>query len=450
LLSGVAPAVTASAATPKLELLPKIGLADEPVQVRLTGLARQQKVAVTASLRDDLGALWVAQAQFRASADGKIDNRTDVPISGSYSGVDVTGLVWSMMSQTAADAQQAIHFADPLAAMTINVWVKLVASDAESSRHDPVLLEGSVTRLPIAPGVTHTQVREGGIVGELFLPAGPGPFPGIVAVGGSGGGLNPLGKARSALLASRGYAVLSLAYFKYEGVPRSLVRIPLEYFDRALTWLGEQSSVDRDRLGFMGASRGGELTLLVASYLPIIKTAVALVPSHVIWGNPPDEFLPGGTEPSWTFKGKPLPYMLPEEWKQTQRTSRDELPGLPQIFLHYVNKYPDQARQAAIPVERSRAPILLVSGGADEIWPSRTFSDAVVARMQRAGKGKQVRHLTYDHAGHSPLRAPILPTTVVSPNAARAGVTAQGNAKAQAEAWPEVLRFLGETLASRK
>src|SRR5690606_9472828 len=136
-------------------------------------------------------------------------------------------------------------------------------------------------------------------------------------------GLNP---RLAAMLASRGYAALALAYFKYEGVPRAMVRIPLEYFDQALTWLGAQPGVDRNRLAFVGASRGGELTLLVASYLPRVKGAVAIVPSHVMWGNAPDEEVPVGSQPSWSFKGKPLPYIRPQVVE-----SFDQFPDFPSL-----------------------------------------------------------------------------------------------------------------------
>lgn len=91
----------------------------------------------------------------------------------------------------------------------------------------------------VAPGVRRTHVRHSGVIGTLFLPpgefwsvcsdrnesapsserripAGPGPFPGMLDLWGMGGGLV---EYRAALFASRGYASLSLAYIGHKELP---------------------------------------------------------------------------------------------------------------------------------------------------------------------------------------------------------------------------------------
>ena len=56
--------------------------------------------------------------------------------------------------------------------------------------------------------------------------AGEGPFPGVIDMFGGVGGLYD---ARAALLASRGFAAFSLAYFAYDDLPASM-DLNLEYF----------------------------------------------------------------------------------------------------------------------------------------------------------------------------------------------------------------------------
>ena len=58
------------------------------------------------------------------------------------------------------------------------------------------------------------------IKGTLFLPAGNGPFPAVISMY---GGLvqGQVVEERSALLASRGFASLALAYFGLEGLPKN-------------------------------------------------------------------------------------------------------------------------------------------------------------------------------------------------------------------------------------
>src|SRR5262249_57017321 len=101
----------------------------------------------------------------------------------------------------------------------------------------------------VAAGVVRTPVREKGLVGTFFRPAGSGRHPGIVVFGGSGGGLR---EDPAALLAARGYAALALAYFNYEGVPKELVEIPLEDFGAALGGLAGGGGGAAGRAGGAG------------------------------------------------------------------------------------------------------------------------------------------------------------------------------------------------------
>jgi hypothetical protein len=60
----------------------------------------------------------------------------------------------------------------------------------------------------------------------LFLPPGQGRHPALFIVSGGGGGI---GAYRGAMLATHGYAELNLTHFAIAGLPRGIVKIPLEY-----------------------------------------------------------------------------------------------------------------------------------------------------------------------------------------------------------------------------
>ena len=113
------------------------------------------------------------------------------------------------------------------------------------------------------PGTGMSEVREVGLVGMFFTPAGQGTFPGIIVLGGAEGGLNSEDVA--ALLASRGFAALALAYFATGNLPQSLEEIPLEYFKKAMDWMRRQRGVEKNRLILIGTSKGAEAALLLAS-----------------------------------------------------------------------------------------------------------------------------------------------------------------------------------------
>jgi dienelactone hydrolase len=157
-------------------------------------------------------------------------------------------------------------------------------------------------RLRIADEVTFTDVRQPGLVGRLYEPEGHGPHPGIIVLGGSGGGLPGL---TAGLIASHGFMTLALAYFGYEDLPEALNDIPLEYFETAIRWLQSRDSVRRTGIGLVGTSRGGELALLLGATYRAVRAVVGFVPSHVVW--------PGlggrSNAPAWTHRGVPVPMM---------------------------------------------------------------------------------------------------------------------------------------------
>jgi dienelactone hydrolase len=102
--------------------------------------------------------------------------------------------------------------------------------------------EANIERAWLAPGVTLTVVDDAGVQGVFARPAGDGPFAGVVAFGGSGGGLGPSGQW-AALLASRGIATLAISFFGVAGVPAELVGIEVEVVERAIAWLRHRPEV---------------------------------------------------------------------------------------------------------------------------------------------------------------------------------------------------------------
>ena len=56
---------------------------------------------------------------------------------------------------------------------------------------------------------------------------------------------------------------------------------------------------------------------------------------------------------------------------------------------------------ATIPVERARADLILVAGGADALWPSDTAAREIAGRLAR--NGRQAVLIEHPHAGHCPV-----------------------------------------------
>ena len=267
--------------------------------------------------------------------------------------------------------------------------------------------------------------------GNFFAAKAAGRRPAILFIGGSEGGLQPGSGGPLGGLTGAGYDVLYVCYFGCPGTPPHLISVPLETFDHALAWLETQPGIDPHRIGVVGGSKGAEAALLVAARHPELRAVVVGMPSSVAW---PAITASGAPSPGWTLGGAPvafLPYALASYAKRGIFGLYDDaLPTEPQ--------HPD----AVIQVERISAPLLMVCGEADTLWPSCRMTDEVAARRVAHGKPPPLI-LRYPDAGHGVFGPPPPKPT---PALASLGGTAEGNAAARADSWPKVLEFLAVRL----
>jgi dienelactone hydrolase len=251
------------------------------------------------------------------------------------------------------------------------------------------------------------------------------------------------------VLSSHGYSTLALAYFGLPGLPGHLENIPLEYFARAMDWVRRQPDVDGDRIALLGMSRGAELALLLGARFQQIRAVIAVAPSAVVW--------PGfgrGIHSAWSFGGRPLSFVpTPTRWFKMRGFFRT-LAGQPIAFRQIYEaalENREAVERAAIPVERIRGPILLISGNEDEVWPSTQMARMIMERLAANGFAHVHEHLCCEGAGHL-FRSPYLPTTVrmtrhpSMPVEVLLGGNAAAHARAQLAAWRRTLQFLQQNL----
>ena len=111
--------------------------------------------------------------------------------------------------------------------------------------------------------------------------------------------------------------------------------------------------------------------------------------------------------------------------------------------------------EAAIAVEHTHGPILMIAGEDDGVWESSRMTDAVVERLKRAHFAYSCERLSYRHAGHRAGRPEIVPMwhgVVRNPTSGREenlGGNAQGDAESSLDAIPKVLDFLRQSLGAR-
>lgn len=424
---------------PRIKIVPNRGLVDETVQIQLSGFKPYRHVTVSALMKDEKGREWKSQATFKVGMNGRVNTASQKPLSGTYEGIDPAGLIWSM--SLSSDQKEVTSFMKAtLVPLTMNVTATADGQPVASA---------SCERLFMAPEIVRTPVRDDGLVGTFFHNSDSEPRPSVMVLSGSGGGVL---ETYAALLASRGYSTLALAYFAMENLPNELANIPLEYFEKAIKWVQAQDTVLPDKLAVMGWSRGGELSLLLGATFKEVKAVVAFVPSSVIWGGVTRN---GDMKPSWTYRGEPLPFM-PSTITSSDRVDFDQRTraGIPiretPYFLRAMRDKP-AAERARIPVERTNGPILLISGEDDQLWPSTYFSEQVMDRLAQQNHPYPSVHLSYPGAGHM-IRPGCIPktfTVIIHPidgGRYELGGNAKDDAFASSNSWSKTLEFLAKHL----
>jgi dienelactone hydrolase len=414
-----------------------VALLDQPVTIRVENLKPKQPLTLRMRTLDPkTQQVWESFATFETDNRGEIDVATSQPLYGTYKGIDPMGLFWSMLPVGVADPEST----------SLSIGSEDLTLELTAEAGGTTLATTTLKRL-LHTGLIEQVVRDDGLAGMLFSPDAPGRYPAIIMIGGSGGGLD---ESTARLLASRGYATLALAYFRYDSLPPDLEAIPLEYFGKAIDWLKKQPAVEPDRIALSGGSRGTEAALLVGAYYPNdVKAVIVWMPSAVAWqADSVGGYLQG--RPSWTFEGRPIPSLK-------QVLTPDIIGTFLRIGGPYQNQTayepalddPSAVATAAIPVENIRGPILLISGKDDQLWPSARMADMILARLKANNHPFADQNLSYEGAGHW-VGVPYLPAVCSTRNKVLiAGGSMEANAAASSDAWSKMLTFLDQQLKGK-
>lgn len=415
-----------------LQVSPNPALMDDRLRIIVTGAPPNRSLTLRAVTKDQRGCAWHSSAVFLAAPDGSIDLSAQAPSSGTYGGVDAMGLFWSMAPDRSASP--------PPAFFAISDWFAPVVTELDAVSGDRALAGARVVRRFAAPGVRAERWNDGGISGILYRPADDRAHPGVLLLGGSEGGFpTPEG----AMLASRGFITLALAYFGAEGLPRSMQKLPVEYFGRAIHALQSAPGIRGARITILGASRGGEAALLAGSFYTEVNGVIGVSASHVRWEGATARELPGGR--AWTYQDKPLPYVAFHigpgfaaryVWAALGRNPISLKP----MFLDSLSRA--RSDDAQIAVEKIRGPILLASGSDDRKWPSARMSGLAMERLRRRQHPYPDQQVVYEGAGHW-LPSAYLPASGLRGKMAdEIGGSPAATARVQAQWWPRLLGFL--------
>ncbi|XP_055496770.1 acyl-coenzyme A thioesterase 1-like isoform X1 [Leucoraja erinacea] len=396
-------------------------LSDEPVRVRVGGLSPLQPVTMRAGLSDEKGETFGSAAFYRADERGELDLNRSPSLGGHYTGTEPMGLFWSL---TPVKPFSRLVKRD-VAGSPLRVHIEVFDGHDGDPQERP-LASCVNERWFMKEGVTRIPVREGRVRGVLFVPPGSGPFPGVICLHTINGGV---GENKASLLANHGFITLALAYLNYEDLPKSATNLDLEYFSEAVNFLKQHPKVKRPGIGAVGISKGGDVVLSMATFLPDVRAAV------IINGCNASAII------GMHFKNK----VISAGVGYSLSRMRVEDSGVANIvdIMNEVNK------ESLIPVEKAEGTILFVVGDEDKNWKSTNYANEAIKRMKKHGNEK-FDLLTYQGAGHY-LEPPYFPFCYASYHSvARMYTMWGGNAKdhafAQEDMWPKVQSFLKKTL----
>jgi dienelactone hydrolase len=391
---------------------PHFALADETPKVVVEGAAPASRLRLTASFVDDRGQRYASEALLDADPGGHMDVAQAWSVGGTYEGIDPRGPFWSaapceaqdladwqLRRRSDATAPGAATFDD----MTAPVRWRFVVERLEGAQQEATeRCEAQFTMLRVADGVRETPVHvdiDGQAVrGRLFEPAQTSSTSPLALVfpGSSGG----VAAGQAAMLASRGIVAFAQAVFNHADLGPALIDVPLERFEAGARWLLRHRGLPASqRVGVLGASRGGELALLLAASFPDrFSAAVAYVPPHLVHGGFGPEPSPGRA--AWLLGGRPVPHLDEAAWMSPGRLAPYAACARSMRSLYLAPWTAGNTSGAAIPIERSRAAVLLLSGQCDDLWPSSLGAARVFERLAACRHPMAFEHVAYPGAGH--------------------------------------------------
>ena len=220
----------------------------------------------------------------------------------------------------------------------------------------------------------------------------------LIVMSGSNGGLK-LTRQAAEFYHRNEFPALALALFKTSQTPKDLSRVPVEYVENAIGWLKKQGY---ERIGVDGMSKGSEMALVAASMFPALSCVIARVPSYFVSeglsGSGKNKG-PSGTS-CWSYQGKELPYAL---YRSRSFNLLNVLLKEKELHIISFNRDKNVTPETVIPIEKIRAPILLLSSKHDEVWPSFESATLMEKKLTETGFPYQHKHIAFEYMSHAML-----------------------------------------------
>ena len=184
---------------------------------------------------------------------------------------------------------------------------------------------------------------------------------------------------------------------------------PLERFGRAIPFMKAQGC---ERLGVIGASTTGMLSLVAASYYPELILTIAFSPSDFVMegfyqdGKDGMRERPGDGESSVSWQGEPLPYLPyayrhPEYWQKIREESKagGDFIASRKMFDESERRHPLQEDEK-IKVEKIKGRVICIGAEDDVLWDTCKYIRRMEARLAEMPHVCSFEAWLYEHGTH--------------------------------------------------
>ena len=294
-----------------------------------------------------------------------------------------------------------------------------------------------VTNISLYPtdidGVDVTYVDEGRMQGFRFVPKKKLYKGLVICFGGSEGSPNFETAER---LAKEGYETFALFMFGMKNQGQTLTKIPLEQFEDVINYINKNIK-DNKPISVLGASKGAEYALNLASKYPEINNLILIAPSSYNFAGLDFEDYAS----SWTYKGRELPYIDIKKSSFNSFVKNIIIPTIVKSPISYKETYKSAiekdliSQEKLIPVKDVKANILMIVGEDDLMWDSLGMANKIKEQNPKA------KIYSYKGAGHIFANNGIL--NLENMRIATGGIV-ESNKKAESESSKTIDAFLKE------
>ncbi|MBQ8826079.1 MAG: hypothetical protein IJ007_03175 [Oscillospiraceae bacterium] len=205
-------------------------------------------------------------------------------------------------------------------------------------------------------------------------------------------------------LIDSGYSVLCLGFYLWDGLPKEMYRIPVEYVEKAVT---ELKANGFEKIAIHGISTGAGYALLCSSLIPDISCTIAPVPYDYVMEGMKNDLFPLGFA-VYSYRGKSVAY------SKYTCLNKGFFNAVVNFFkckkqrgykmahiMRYAYDTSDENEASRIKVENMKSDLLIMAPEWDDCWPSEKAVPRIERILKENNYPYRVKAIIYPKASHA-------------------------------------------------